>query len=112
TFADVVAGEQDASPAGFVGECRERRLDETSSAALLERDADRRARGGAAQRAVDLIGEVGERVRKCVVDRDLGSWRRGDPRELAILHVRVHETQLAVEDCQGERNGLEQRLEL
>ena len=52
------------------GERRERGLDEPASAAVLERDARRRDRH-AAQRGVDLVGEVGERVGKRVVDRDL-----------------------------------------
>ena len=79
--------------------------------AMLERHARRRRRARSAQRGVDVVGEIGERIRKCVVDRDLRRRARRDPRQLTVPDVRVDEPQIAVEDRDGKRHRLEQRFE-
>ena len=77
---------------------------------MLKRNA-RRDDGHAAQRAVDLIGEIGERVRECVVDRALRGAGGVEPGQLAIARVRADEPQLGVEDRDRQRNRLEEQLE-
>ena len=75
---DIAAGEQHAAPAARVGERHERRLDQPAPAAVLERHAHRHD-GHAAGRDVHLLGQVGERVGKCVVDRAPRRLRESSP---------------------------------
>src|SRR5689334_18577578 len=116
SFGDVDAGEEQATrlagsstPTGF-GEWREGDLDEATPGARLEWDA-RRDNGYAVERAVDLVGEIGERVRKSVVDRALRGARDIETGELPIARVRADEFQIGVEGRERERDRLEEQLE-
>ena len=109
SFGDVVAGE-DESAAGFVAERREGRFDEAAAKAVLEGHARRRDRHPA-DGAVDLIGEIGERVREGVVDRDRCGAIPLHSRQVAIAGVRRDHAQVDVEDRDRERDCLEERVE-
>ena len=65
SLADVVAGEEQAAPPRFLGERRERRLDESPAERGAGTEcAPRSARVEPRSAEVDVIGEVGERVRE------------------------------------------------
>ena len=106
-LTDVVAGEENTAAARTFGEHDERRFDESSAAALLKWNANRARPRRAAHRRVDLIGEIGERVRERVVDRDFRRLRRRNSRELAVARVRARQPQIAVKNRDRKRDRLE-----
>ena len=91
-------------------ERREGGLDEPAPAAVLERHAHRHD-GHAAGGDVDLLGQVGERVGKRVVDGPTHRLRDVDAGEIAIARVRRREHQRPVEHRHRQRHRLEQRIE-
>src|SRR5256714_9086443 len=78
---------------GEGGECH---LDEAPAHSGLERNP-RRDNGDAVERTIDLVCEVGERVRERVVDRASGGACRVETCQLPITRVRAHELQVGVE---------------
>ena len=79
-LADVVAGEEKSAAARLVGERRRT----SSRRAVVRRDAGTEraptTTGTPPRRGVDLVGEIGERVRKRVVDRHRDGAQRRPPR--------------------------------
>lgn len=110
-LADVDAGEKNPVSTGPISEHREGRLDESPSGPTLKRNTNRGNFRKSANRRVDLIGEIGERVWKRVVDRDFRRQRSGNAGQLTVASIRVHQSQIIVEDRDSERNRLEERLE-
>ncbi len=79
---------------------------EEDPATASHRD-DGRAAGG----DVDLLGEVGQRVREGVVDRPAARLRDIESCEVAIARVRRDQGKRPVEQGDSQRHGLEQRVE-
>ena len=109
-LGDVAARKQDApSPVG-VDERDERGLDQPAATAMLERHThgdDRHAARG----DVHLLGQVGECVRKRIVDGASAGLRDVESREVAIARVRRDERECAVEQRNRERHSLEEGIE-
>jgi hypothetical protein len=100
-----VAGDEQHAP-GFVlpAERGEGRFDHPRPPLVLEGDAHRAAGLRAAEDRVDLVAEVGERVREGVVDGACRALPVRELRQLAVARVRTDERECVVEDGNGQRN--------
>src|SRR5207248_1452031 len=100
-----------SAPTAFVDQRRERRLDQSTTTAMLEWNANRDRHRRPAKRRVDLIGQIGERVGERIVNRDSNRQRCRDVGQLTIPRVAVDQAQIAIEYGDGEGDCFEESLE-
>src|SRR6185503_7723522 len=107
-LGDVVARKEQSSIAKFVLNVGKRCFYDAPAVALLKGNVRGGDQHGAAQGAVDLFGEVRERVGERVVDGELAPGIVADPGQRAVAGIRADEPQLAIVNGERERHRLEE----
>ena len=112
SLGDVVAREDDAARAdrAWLRERSERGLDDTRTAAVLERHRVGNY-GAPLERCINLLGEIRECVRECIVDRPAQRLPVIHARELTKTRVGADEPLVLIEDRDRKRNRLEEGVQ-